>query len=242
MPRTVGLVNGNQAQFDRGAAEGTGLGRRPSRSTGQGFSKYKNVVKATSSGDFNDFTVEEGTRYFIAFLEDGPFDVIAVHWVPTFNDKGQPVNVPRNCPKSQAEDAECPLCDIEVDRKLTAYFNVVDVKDPGKVALWKATTDPAGQVNKLWEELHALASGPLELNSEGEYAVVSKARKGGKKGAPFEYTVTRVKERDLVEDHGLTPVSNEQFEILDGKIYTSEKVIKYNTREELQALASTASD
>lgn len=228
-----------RAGFAKGSVEGTG---RASRSTGHGFGKFKSVVKSTSGGEFNDFEVEEGKRYVIAFMEDGPFDVIAVHWVPTFGDDGHPYNTPRNCPKSQDDEAECPLCDIEADRKPVAYFNIVDLDDPTRVALWKATKDPASQVEKLWQELQELASGPLELNSEGVYAVVSKARKGGKKNAPFVYTVTRVKERDLAEDHGKKPIPNEAFEALEAKLYTAEKVIKYSDLAELRDLAANAQD
>jgi hypothetical protein len=228
-----------RAGFAKGSAEGTG---GPSRPTGHGFGKFKSVVKSTSGGEFNDFEVEEGKRYLIAFMEDGPFDVIAVHWVPTFSDEGRPYNTPRNCPKSRDDEAECPLCDVELERKPVAYFNVVDLDEPAKVALWKATKDPASQVEKLWQELQELASGPLELNSEGVYAVVYKARKGGKKNAPFVYTVTRVKERDLAEDHGKKPIPNEAFEALESRLYTSEKVIKYSDLDELRDLAATAED
>lgn len=207
---------------------------------GRGMSAWKSAAKASGS-EFNRFEVEAGKDYVIAFLEDGPFEVVWVHWVNGVNDQGAPRRIPRNCPTTKDEDADCPLCDLGIEAKPVAYFNIVDLDEPGKVYLWEAGKDAAGRVEKLYDELQGVPEdrgGPLELNSPGVYAVVSKEKQ---KNQRFAYAVKRVKERDLDEDYSLEALSDEQFQALEPKLYT-DSVIKYNTTEELRELAATLED
>lgn len=237
--RTVGTAGPDKTQtraFRDGASEGTG------RTSGRGMNAWKNSKndpKAKSGGDFNDFTVDADKKYIIAFLEDGPLDpIVWVHWVPTTGERGS-YNTPRNCPTSADEDAECPLCVRGIEAKPVAYFNVVDLDEPGKVYLWKASKDPAGRIEELFDELQALPSGALELNSEGVYAVVSKAKQ---KNGRFAYKVARVKERDLGDDYGLAPLTDEQFQALEEKLYTAENAIRYSDVKDLKELADAVED
>ena len=208
---------------------------------GRGMSAWKKAAKASASADYNRLDVEAGTKYVVAFLEDGPFEVVWVHWASTATEDGRFVRVPRNCPKTKDEDAECPLCEKAIDCKPVAYFNVVDLDEPTKVYLWEAGKDAAGRIEKLYDELQAVPEdrgGPLELNSEGVYAVVSKEKQ---KNQRFAYSVGRIKERDLDEDYQLKPMTAEQFEALEPKLY-DEKVIRYNTTAELREFADTLQD
>jgi hypothetical protein len=202
------------------------------------MSVWKKAAKASGGGDFNRFDVAEGENYVIAFLEDGPFEVVWVHWCNGVSDDGRPRRIPRNCPTTKDEDAECPLCEQGIEAKPVAYFNVVNLDEPGKVYLWEAGKDAAGRVEKLYDELQGLASGALELNSEGVYAVVTKERQANKR---FAYSVKRVKERDLDEDYGVEPLTADQFEALEPKLY-KDSVIKYNTLGELKEFAATLTD
>lgn len=223
--------------FRKGAEEGTARPATSGGRGGRGMSAWKKAAKA-SGGDFNRFEVAEGETYVIAFLEDGPFEIVWVHWVNGVSDDGRPRRIPRNCPTTKDENAECPLCELGVEAKPVAYFNVVNLDEPTKVYCWEAGKDAAGRVEKLYDELQGLASGALELNSEGVYAAVSKEKQ---KNQRFAYAVKRVKERDLDEDYGLAPMAPEQFEALEPKLYT-DSVIKYSTTEELRELAATLTD
>lgn len=224
--------------FRKGAAEGA----RPATAGGGrgGMSVLKRAMKS-SGGDFNRFTVDEGTKYVIAFLEDGPFEVVWVHWCKVKGDDGSIRPTPRNCPTTKDEDAECPLCEMGVEAKPVAYFNIMDLDQPSKVFLWEAGKDAAGRVEKLYDELQGVPAdrgGPLELNSEGVFAVVSKEKLANKR---FAYAAKRVKERDLDEDYQLDAPAPEAYEALSEKLYTSE-IVKYNTTEELREFAATLED
>jgi hypothetical protein len=212
---------------------------------GRGFGAWKKAAQQSGgSQEYNDFEVKEGKKYVVAFPEDGPLEVVWVHWVPTADDKGRSYDTPRNCPKTRDEDADCPLCavaryDKRLEAKPTAYFNVIDLDEPAKVFLWRAGKDATNQLDKLFDELQAIPAergGPLELNSPGVYAVVSKARKGGKSGGPFVYSVQRVKERDLDEDYDLEPLDPAEIEAVLGDLYDS-SVIRYSSAEDLKELA-----
>lgn len=229
-------TNATHRAFRHGADEGRPQPAAGGRG-GRGMSAWKKAAKA-SGGDFNRFEVEEGKTYLIAFLEDGPFEIVWVHWINGVTDDGRPRRIPRNCPTSRDEDAECPLCEMGIEAKPVAYFNIVDLDEPGKVYLWESGKDATGRVEKLYDELQGLASGALELNSEGVYAAVSKEKQ---KNQRFAYAVRRVKERDLEEDYGVEPMTAEQFEALESKLYDG-KVIKFNTTEELRELAATLTD
>lgn len=209
--------------------------------TGRGFSAWKKAAQSGGSSDYNDFSVEEGKKYVIAFPEDGPFAVVFIHWVPVANDKGGTYNTPRNCPTSKDDDAECPLCAREVESKPVAYFNVIDLDDPSKAYLWRAGIDATNQVEKLYDELQAVPAergGPLELNSPGVYAAVSKEKQ---KNGRFAYAVKRVKERDLDEDYDLDPLDPGAAEALAGALY-DDSVVRYSSTDDLKELADSVED
>lgn len=209
--------------------------------TGRGFGAWKKAAQQSGGSDFNDFTVEEGKKLVVAFLEDGPFAVVWVHWVPTTNDQGRSYNTPRNCPASKDDAAECALCDRGIESKPVAWFNVADLEDPSKVYLWKAGKDAAGRVEKLFDELQAVPAdrgGPLELNAPGVYAEVSKEKQ---KNGRFAYAVKRVKERDLDEDYALAPLQPDEVTALLGKLY-DESAVRYSSGTDLKELADAVED
>ena len=231
--------DGARRSFRKGADEGTG--KSSGRASKGGFNAYKREVKQT---DFGTFRVppspgKDGKTVFkvIAFLEEENFDLIHRHWVP--NDAGTG-NVPRNCIADFSDDPDdvyCPLCKLADDAKPVALFNVVDLDEPAKAQLWEAGPEIMRRVEKLYNELQEIPEakgGPLSLNSDGVYAAVSREKA---KSGRWEYTVKRVKARDLDEDFGLDPLSDD----VDYKLFTIDD-IKFNSEEELRELAATLED
>lgn len=233
--------DGARRSFRKGADEGTG--KSSGRTAKGGFGTYKREVKQT---DFGTFRVppspdSKGKTAFkvIAFLEEENFDLIYRHWVP--NDAGTG-NVPRNCIADFGEDendVHCPLCKLADEAKPVALFNVVDLDSPAKAQLWEAGPEIMRRVEKLYAELQEIPEnkgGPLSLNSPGVYAAVSREKA---KSGRWEYTVKRVKARDLDEDFGLDPIDDDV--LAEMKLFTIDD-IKFNSEEELAELAATLAD
>lgn len=231
--------------MSRTAASTPAVTPRP-RTAARGFNAMKDRVKETAkSKDFGTFTVDYDKKYVVAFMENVNFDVVGRHWVDTTNDEGRPITVPRNC-IAELSDAGCPLCGVGIEVKPLALFNIVDLDDRKKVQLWEVSSGIFDKIVELSGELASIPEdrgGPLELNSPGVYAVISKKKKETKsgKGGFTEYTITRVKERDLDEDYALDKLSDEEYEALVEKIHTPES-IQFNTVEELRDLASKRTD
>ena len=216
------------------------------RASGRGFSAFKQRAKESGKKDSNLFTVDYNKKYVIAFLEPENYDTVGRHWVTIVGDDGTAREVPRNCIADPENDVTCPLCGIGMDPKPIALFNVIDLDQPDKVLVWEVSSGIFDKIDDLATELAEIPEdkgGPLELNSDGVYAVVSKKKKETKsgKGGVTEYTVARVKERDLDDDHSLDPLTAEQFEAALAKLNTSDQ-IKFNTYEELAEIAAAQGD
>jgi hypothetical protein len=222
--------DGARRSFRKGADDVTG--KTSGRVSKGGFNTYKKEVKTK---DFGTFRVPADQVKVIAFLEEENFDLIYRHWVP-----GENGNVPRNCIADSDDDSSgCPLCKLGDEAKPVALFNVVDLDEPAKAQMWEAGPEIMRRVEKLYAELQEIPEakgGPLSLNSPGVYAAVSREKA---KSGRWEYTVKRVKARDLDEDFGLDPIDDD---VLAGmKLFTIDD-IKFNTVEELRELAATLSD
>lgn len=228
-----------------GSSARTSSGAGGGRASGRGFNAFKQRAKESAKKDSNLFTVDYNKKYVIAFLEPENYDTVGRHWVTIVGDDGTEREVPRNCIKGVDEQG-CPLCGIGMEPKPIALFNVIDLDQPDKVLIWEVSSGIFDKIDDLATELAEIPEdkgGPLELNSDGIYAVVSKKKKETKsgKGGVTEYTVARVKERDLDEDHSLDPLTAEQFEAALAKLNTSDQ-IKFNTYDELAVIAAAQTD
>lgn len=234
-PRTVGTSGASRPSS-------SGAGRQPRR----GFNAYKKRAQEVKGASGTDglFQVPYDVTKVIAFLEAENFDFVDRHWVDTVTDEGKAITVPRNCIAS--DDVTCPLCGVGLEAKPLALFNVVDLDDPGHVLIWEASSGIFEAIEELANELVSIPEdrgGPLDLCSPGVYAKVSKKKSETKsgKGGFTKYTVARVKERDLDEDHALTPPTEAQFEAMLAHLKTSDD-LKFSTREELAELAVKLED
>lgn len=239
-PRTTGGSDRtNQRSFRQGSEEGKRAASSGGRG-GRGFGAWKKAVK-DSGKEYNNFQVPADQVKVIAFMEAENFDFVFRHWVPTVTDDGRTIRVPRNCIEDPDKEVRCPLCDVGDEPKPVALFNIVDLDEPGKVQLWEAGKEVMKRVEKLFTTLQDIPEdrgGPLALNSPGVYAAVSREKKSN---GYWEYTVDRVKERDLDEDHGLDPLTEDQLEAALGRLNDS-SVLKFNTVEELRELADSLED
>lgn len=189
-----------------------------------GWKTFK--AKKEASSDFpTDFKVELGEKYVIAILDEEPFASFRQHWID-------------EAPKKKSficlED-DCPLCDILNDKpRVLATFNVVEfvkVIEKGKtiieplVKVWQIGTSIA-------EQLEGLAEDPKLGPLTDQYWVVSKTGKGPK----TRYSINKVKERDLLDDYGIDPLTDDEFAELEEKVFDS-SVIRYTDRKELKELA-----
>lgn len=214
---------------NRGSASRTvGASKSSSSTGGRGFTAARAVMGQNKTTEYNDFKVDYDTTYFIAFLEEVNYGTIRRHWIN---------KSPRNCPNTDGKHPElCPICEIGHVPNVAALFNVVDLEEPTKVLKWEASPSVFDKIVDLATELHEVPEdrgGPLELNSPGVYAKVSKKKTGNGPRGFTEYSITRIKERDLIEDHNLKGIDESAYEALSEKMNT-EDGIKYNTYDELQ--------
>lgn len=243
-PRTGGTRGGTARSRDQAPASSPG----PSRASGRGFNAFKGRTKDAKKFDSNFFKVEYDKTYVIAFLEAENFDFVDRHELENVpdGDGGVWKYVPRNCIRDDENGVTCPVCGVGDEPKPLALFNVVDLADPGHVLIWEASKGIFDTIVELAEELAQVPEdkgGPLDLASSGVYAAVSKKKKETKsgRGGFTEYTVRRVKERDLDEDYGLTAPTDAQFEVMLDQLKTSDD-IKFNTVEELEELVAKLED
>lgn len=247
MARTTASTAPEQTVRPAPAVRTSRQGLTGGRASGRGFNAFKNATKESARNkDFGTFTVDYDKKYVIAFMEAENFDFIYRHWVDVVGEDGRTRQVPRNCIKDRPDGQECPLCQIGHTPKPVALFNVIDLDEPDKVQLWEVTTG-------IYEEIDALASslaqipedrgGPLELNSEGVYVAVSKRKSETKsgKGGVTKYKIERVKERDLSDDYGLDPLTEEQFMDAMDKLKTIDDIF-FSSYDDLKKLADSLED
>ena len=181
-----------------------------SRRGGRGWGAVAQAEKARSS--FPDrLKVDKGKKGLIKFLENEPFDTYYVHWI---KELPQGTKKSWTCIASDNEGTGCPLCtELDDQPAYRALFNVVDMtgKEPA-LAIWEATPDPLDRIGEARNDYGDLSEPDL-------YFVVSKSKQ---KNGFYGYKVERVKARDLDEDWGIDPLSEDELELFSSKLYTDE--------------------
>lgn len=177
--------------------------------------------RSTGSQQINRLTVpNDGEETLIKFLDEVPFAAYYVHWIMT--DSGRR---PYTC----AGFEDCPLCARGDRAKSQDMINVVSMTaDNVETVVWQMSSDPATAV-----EERASGKRTAPLNRSGLYFAVSK--KKGTNGF-FSYTLDPVREEDLQEDWGITPLTDAQFKDYASKKYDS-SIVRIHTISELQQAA-----
>ncbi|NIY68027.1 hypothetical protein [Streptomyces malaysiensis] len=131
----------------------------------------------------------------IKVLGDGPFDVYNSHWVDEIEDGSKSVRC--------WATPDCPLCRVgDKAKRFSACFDVVSLEDPDTpvMKVWEAGIKVARQLKDIATDAKR---GPL--NRDDLYFTIRKEQK--KKSV--EYTLERVKERDLYEEYDVEPLGEE---------------------------------
>ena len=141
---------------------------------------------------------KDGTPSIIKFAQAEPFAFIYRHWV---------AKRPYTCIADAENDVLCPLCDAGDRAKPVVFYNVIDVTDEARVKVWEMTADPTRKVQKHYDLLADMEPART-LDDPGFYFAVSKEQK---ERSAWEYTVDRIKERDLQEDWSAEPLGDDEI-------------------------------
>ena len=160
----------------------------------------------------------------IKFLQQMPFASFRRHWIQRLAGR-------RAYTCLQSFNRDCPLCDVGDRASAVSSFNIAVCGDDGEATLraWDCGV-------RITQTLKTFANdqkvGPLDKRSL--YFAVSKTESSNRQQA--NTLVTPARERDLLEDYGIPPLSDDDIERLLEKAYTNE-VVQMNTVKELQAIA-----
>jgi hypothetical protein len=201
--RSLPIRKAEQEGFDNGRTDGTITRREAitgrvvktgSAPTHQaGWDDVDKVASAAGGGDL--YLKVNENRMVIKILGDGPFDVFASHWIDEIEDGSKSVRC--------WGTPDCPLCAIgDKAKRFSACFDVVSLEDPEYpvMKVWDVGIKIARQLKEIAGDEKR---GPL--NRPDLYFTIRKETK--KKSV--EYTLERVKERDLDEEYNVAPLDAE---------------------------------
>ncbi|WP_369042206.1 hypothetical protein [Streptomyces sp. Midd1] len=163
--------------------------------TQAGWDDVDKVAAAAGGGDL--YLKVNENRMVIKILSEGPFDVFSSHWIDEIEDGSKSIRCWGN--------ATCPLCQIgDKAKRFSACFDVVSLEDPEVpvMKVWDVGIKIARQLKEIAADDKR---GPL--NRPDLYFTIRKETK--KKSV--EYTLERVKERDLDEEYGVAPLREEEL-------------------------------
>lgn len=172
---------------------------------------------ASASGSDMYLKVTEDATV-IKILGDGPFDVFNSHWIEEIEEGSKSVRC--------WSTAECPLCQIgDKAKRFSACFDVISLEDPDTPVLkvWEAGIKVARQLKDIATDGKR---GPL--NRGDLYFTIKKEQK--KKSV--EYTLERIKERDLFEEYDVEPLTEEALDAFVAEAHQWGDVVKEKLDEE----------
>lgn len=186
-----------------------------SASKGGGWDTLKDERAKKSSGNR---LAPKDKEVLIHFMEEEPFAVYQQHWV------GQRSY---SCPGEK-----CPLCEQGYDTRTLALFNVVDMQTANSL-YWEAGPNAA---KKIIEASERKQSSPI--NRDDLYFAINRTKQSN---GFFDFTIAPVKERDLVDDWEMDPLTEEELAEAEDKLF-DDSVIKYDSPRDLRAVAEGADD
>jgi hypothetical protein len=162
----------------------------------------------------------------IKLLEGRPYASFRRHWIDRVGI-GKRAYV---CLQSVGKD--CPLCNVGDKPGAVTAFNIAVLSDDGVPAL--KSWDCGVKLTKQLETFHKDPKiGPLEKRTL--YFLVSKTEATQRQQVTT--MVNPVRERDLLEDYGVPPLTDEQMTMLRGKCYTVD-IIGMTPAHELEEIAA----
>jgi hypothetical protein len=195
--------------------EGTGIrgGWSASQETIDSTSNYAQAFRPTKDSQI------------IKILQATPYAAFRRHWI-------ERVGIGKRAYTClQTTGRDCPLCDVGDKPGAVTAFNVAVLADDGVAALksWDCGV-------KLTQQLKTYHNDPKigPLDKRTLYFLVSKSEATQRQQVTT--MVNPVRERDLLEDYRMPPLSDEQIERLMEKAYTVE-IVSMTPRHELEEIA-----
>jgi hypothetical protein len=183
---------------------------------GRGWGSYEKTKQA-SSGFPDNF--KAGTESVIVkFLDEEPFLVFLQHWIERSGKKS-----------FTCLESKCPLCDDAGDKpSQQVSFNVIDFTDPDdpQIKVWQVGPMVADILKNFSKDKKT-----APINRDDLYFSVRKETKNRK----TNYYITPIKERDLLDDWDIEPLSEEDLEEFDAKAY-DEDILQVTRRTELKGI------
>lgn len=162
---------------------------------------------------------DAGTRV-VKTLNDSPAVKYKRHYVKSKNRYYTCIKTP---------DVSCPLCEAGVRASWTFMMNVIDMADdPTEVKTWTFGTEVSSQLQDVAENKAA-------LDAPTTYFEVRHVKVAGR-SAPST-SVSFLRARDLVDDHGIEPLNEEEIAELSEELYGAE-VVYINTADYLEDVAA----
>lgn len=202
------------------AVEDTDEPTEKPRSTGAGWKAFSEKRSTRSEFVKNYLLPTEAS--LIKILDAEPFSVYSEHWIDELPGKKSFICL----------GDDCPLCAIGDKPRVYSLFNILDLADPvnPEVRPWKVSQTVTG-------DLHRYAQDPKTspLNREDLYFSVFKS--GGGSQGPMRTNLNPVKARDLEEDWGTEPLTEQEISGLP--LYTEDDVLVFSSRKTLQEIADS---
>ncbi len=151
------------------------------------------------NSDFAQYLKITGEPTVIKILDNAPFDNFVCHWVDEIAEGSKSIRCWGN--------ADCPLCRFgDKPKKFSVCFNVVTLEDPDRPALkiWESGVKIARQLKDISLDPKR---GPLDRPDL--YFTIYKTQKTQKN---TEYHLERLKSRDLQDEYGIDPLTDDQLE------------------------------
>lgn len=214
-----------EAAGDDEGEEEEDKGARAERRKGlvkRGWGGYRQT-KAEGSDFPDNFSPTKEPQLFI-FLEDEPFASYLQHWIEREGKKSW------TCGKK-----DCPLCDVGDKPQSKTCLNVAVLEDDE----WRNMVWTVG--TRVAEVLQNYASdtktGPLATRDPMMYWSVTRTGKGGKS----QTNINPVKERDLADDWGIAPLTDDDIAAMAKNCF-DESSIPVHTKKQLKEIADELDD
>lgn len=177
-------------------------------------------VASESNGFATKFKLSEEPK-IVKFLEDGPYASFRQHWI----DRTGPGQRSYTCLSDDPRG--CPLCDAGHRASARYAFNVALLEE-GMEPVIQSFEVGARVFSQLKNYHNDKRTGPLSKH----YWAINKSGKG----ATAATNTNMVRDRDLEEEWGVTPLSDEVFAGLQKKMYGPE-IVQINSRADLAKVA-----
>jgi hypothetical protein len=189
-----------------------------------GWSASQDTIDSTSN--YAQAFRPETKAQVIKLLEGKPYASFRRHWIDRVGI-GKRAYV---CLQSVGKD--CPLCDVGDKPGAVTAFNIAVLGDDGVPVLksWDCGV-------KITQQLKTYNVDPKigPLDKRTLYFLVSKTEATQRQQVTTIVNPTR--ERDLMEDYGIPPLTDDQMEALRKKCYTVD-IITMTPRRELEEIAA----